>query len=240
MVRRRTYDGCITTERKAPTMTINLGQRYVNIVSNDGRPVHLHYPFTADLTDLYIAAHVARQETGDTRNANQYTVTDATPDGRVSLMARHVVVGDVMPFSGGAITDIYRHRDGVRITLSDGSWFWRNDSSLMNVVPVGPRPKHQNAPQRPAPGFRPLEPIEPASAPQEAAQAAHQPVDVDHVNCTHGRRLQGEGCADCEAAEDTPHPYNGVNVRNPRTRKIVSRCQDCGLSVGYFSHIVKR
>lgn len=240
MVRRRTYDGCITTERKAPTMTINLGQRYVNIVSNDGRPVHLHYPFTADLTDLYIAAHVARQETGDTRNANQYTVTDATPDGRVSLMARHVVVGDVMPFSGGAITDIYRHRDGVRITLSDGSWFWRNDSSLMNVVPVGPRPKHQNAPQRPAADLRPLEPIEPASEPYKPADAAFSVDYGNNVKCVHGKTLQRDYCPGCEVAEETPHYFNGVEVRDRNTRKLISRCVECGLPAGNATHKPER
>jgi hypothetical protein len=178
------------------------------------------------------------------------TTTEATTEATVSqiiatapasrMLARDVVVGDKLPHGGPTVTDIDRYRDGVRVETSDGSAYWWFADRLVTIMLTGPRQKPQSAPQRPAPGFRPLEPIEPASEPYKPADAAFSVDYGNNVKCVHGKTLQRDYCPGCEVAEETPHYFNGVEVRDRNTRKLISRCVECGLPAGNAIHKPER
>jgi hypothetical protein len=65
-------------------------------------------------------------------------------------------------------------------------------------------------------------------------------ANIPNVLCAHGKTLQRDQCDGCEASEDIPHDYNPRQVRDRHTRKIVSRCHDCGLTAGNTAHKPER
>lgn len=79
-------------------------------------------------------------------------------------------------------------------------------------------------------------PTDPTNTPYTPTQGAAPADHSTNVDCTHGKRLQRDYCAACETAEQTPHHYSGVQVRDRHTGRTISRCVDCGLPRGYTVH----
>jgi hypothetical protein len=128
---------------------------------------------------------------------------------------------------------------------NDGDRYYQNFESgvpldVLNVAAQLHVDRHhakpQNAPSRAAAATPAPEATNDPAARTRAPQAPAPAHNVDHVECSHGKQLQKDRCHDCETADKTPHPYNGVAVRSPHNGQVLNRCKDCGLSVGDESH----
>ena len=132
---------------------------------------------------------------------------------------------------------------------NDGDRYYQNFESgvpldVLNVAAQLHVDRHhakpQNAPSRPAAATPAPEATDGADAPHKPSDAAFSVDYGNNVKCVHGKTLQRDHCTGCEVVEETPHYFNGVEVRDRNTRKLTARCVECGLPAGNATHKPER